>query len=443
MNMNKVGRNDPCPCGSGKKYKQCCQQRAEAAAHNPAPTTLLDALQAAVDLHQTGQLDRAASIYQQILQQIPNDPNALHLLGDIAMQKGEHAAAIDLISKAIRFNPDFPVAYYNLGNAYRAQGNLQEAAGSYRSALKLAPNYAEAHYNLGLTLYDQGMLDDAVASYRQAVQYKPNHAKAYHNLGVTLYDLDRIDEAIASFRQALEQDPKNESSAHLLNALTSGISERSPSDYVEKLFDSYADRFDSHLVQSLQYNNPAEIAALVKQAGDASPGKWDVLDLGCGTGLVGAEIASCARQLTGVDLSARMLAKAHARGVYDRLVKADLLPMMRIESAANYDVVIAADVFAYLGKLDDIVFEARRLLRPGGCFAFTVEAMEALAAHRKPHGSEAGYCLNPSGRYAHSSSYLEKLAADHGFKELGVTSVPLRIEKGVPLQAWMVLWQAM
>jgi predicted TPR repeat methyltransferase len=143
------------------------------------------------------------------------------------------------------------------------------------------------------------------------------------------------------------------------------------------LFDVYAQRFDSHLVQVLNYSVPEKLAAsaaLFPSGGE----KWAILDLGCGTGLSGAAIAQFARHMVGVDLSSKMLDKARERNLYARLEQLDLLAMMEAEPAASYDVVFAADVFVYLGKLDELVSQARRLLRPGGLFAFSVESLEAL-----------------------------------------------------------------
>ncbi|MBI5657962.1 MAG: SEC-C domain-containing protein, partial [Nitrosomonadales bacterium] len=111
--MNKPGRNDPCPCGSGKKYKQCCQQR-KAPATSGGPDAA--ALQAALEHHRAGRLPQAQAIYQQILQAEPDHPDALHYLGAIASHDGRHRDAAELIAKAVRIRPSRAM-HYNLGNA--------------------------------------------------------------------------------------------------------------------------------------------------------------------------------------------------------------------------------------------------------------------------------------------------------------------------------------
>jgi predicted TPR repeat methyltransferase len=107
--------------------------------------------------------------------------------------------------------------------------------------------------------------------------------------------------------------------------------------------------------------------------------KWSILDLGCRTRLVCLEIAEFARLLVRVHLSAKMLRKAHARNLYHRLKRFDLLSMMQSEHASSFDAIIAADIFVYLGKLDEIISEAKRLLCRTGVFAFSIETVEIMS----------------------------------------------------------------
>ena len=211
--MKRAGRNDPCPCGSGKKYKQCCLQRVEAPAAGvhtvakPAALNMLHALQAAVAHQLAGRLPEAEAIYRQILQAEPNHPDALHLLGTIAYQVGQFGMAVELINRAISANPSDPVYYSNLGNALQVHGRLDEAVTSYRKALALKPDHAETHNNLGNALQAQGRLDEAVTSYRKALALRPDYAGAHNNLGNALRDLGQLDEAVESYRTALAIKP--------------------------------------------------------------------------------------------------------------------------------------------------------------------------------------------------------------------------------------------
>ncbi len=409
--MKKTGRNDPCPCGSGKKYKHCCSGKTtpQTAITQPAEVSIPAALKSALEHHHAGRLPEAEAVYQQVLSVDPNNAEALHLSGVIAHQRGINDSAVTLINKAITINPTEPRYYSNLGSALGGQGKLDDAVASYRQALSMNPNFADAHYNLGSLLQAHGQLDKAADCFREAIRLDPK---------------------------------KYKHAQHLISAFAGKTTERPPSRYIEKLFDDYANVFDTQLVQQLGYRMPKELVDLLGQAVDLPVGEWDVLDLGCGTGLSGLEISPHARRLVGVDLSANMLAKAQARNIYHRLEHSDLLPMMRGEKAASYDVIIAADVFEYLGRLDEIVCEAKRLLRAGGFFLFSVEALEARAGGSVDLEGRHEYELNQTGRYAHSQSYLQRLADINNFDSLQLISTTLRLEKGLPLSAWAAIWRS-
>jgi predicted O-linked N-acetylglucosamine transferase (SPINDLY family) len=168
---------------------------------------ITEAFNIALQHHQAGRLQEAEAIYRQILQIQPDHPDALHLLGVIAHQVGQHHIAVDYISRAIGLNPKTAEYYLNLGEAYRAQGKLEEAATSYRQAVMLKPAFVEAYNNLGNALKDQGKLEEAVASYRQAVAFKPTYAEAYNNLGNALKEQGKLEEAVAVYRQAVTIRP--------------------------------------------------------------------------------------------------------------------------------------------------------------------------------------------------------------------------------------------
>ncbi|HEV8518186.1 MAG TPA: tetratricopeptide repeat protein [Burkholderiales bacterium] len=203
---NTLRRNDPCYCGSGKKYKQCCGRLASSSTVSGA-RPVPDALQAAIAHHQAGRLSQAEAHYLKILEVEPNHPDALHYLGVIASQAGKHAIAAEFINKAIRANPSSPTYHNNLGNVLRAQGKLDAAIASFLRALSLRPDYAEAHYNLGLVLQSQSRLDEAIASHRKALSFKPDFTEAHNNLGVALKAQAKLDEAIACFLNALSFKP--------------------------------------------------------------------------------------------------------------------------------------------------------------------------------------------------------------------------------------------
>jgi tetratricopeptide (TPR) repeat protein len=213
MTSQKVGRNDPCPCGSGKKYKQCCEHTG-LASNSLAPKQSVpsnfhpqQALQSAMAHHQAGNLMQAETLYKQVLQTAPNQPDALHLLGLIAKQKGDHKTAIQLMRKALSFNPNYVEAYVNLGATLQEQNNLNEATDCYRKALALRPNYAEVHSNLGVVLKAQDNLHESAECFVRALSLNPSSAEAFSNLDTLLKEMSEPAEALVYYRKVLAISP--------------------------------------------------------------------------------------------------------------------------------------------------------------------------------------------------------------------------------------------
>ena len=163
--MKKTGRNDPCPCGSGKRYKHCCiQSEGVQAVGEHGAQSIPATIQTAMKHLQSGRLPQAEACCRQVLQIAPNEPDALHLLGLIAHQVGKNEIAVELIKRAISIKANNSDYHLNLGNALQAQGKLEEAVAAYHKALWIEPDFAEVHNNLGTVLQRQGNLDGAVAS---------------------------------------------------------------------------------------------------------------------------------------------------------------------------------------------------------------------------------------------------------------------------------------
>ena len=198
------GRNDPCPCGSGKKYKKCCAGKFESrlpSAPNPAE---LNQLLALFNAGQHAELERRARL---LLEHYPHSGFIWKVLGVTLQVQGKDSLAA--LRRAAEFLPDDAEAHYNLGNTLLARGRLNDAEASYRRALQIRPDDADEHYNLGNALLAMGRLDEAEACYRQALQIKPRYATAHFNLGNFLHERGRLVEAEASYRLALQIKPDN------------------------------------------------------------------------------------------------------------------------------------------------------------------------------------------------------------------------------------------
>ena len=394
-------------------------------------------INALVALFGEGRYEEAATQARTMTERFPQHGFGWKVSGAVLKQIGRSAEALAPLQKAAALSPGDAEAHFNLGLVLHDLGRLEEAEASYRRALQINPEYAGAHYNLGITLMRLGRLEEAEGSYRSAVQIRPQYADAYCNLGAILMNQGRFDEALVCYQQQLQLSPGNDSALHQIASIVGSTTERAPSDYVERVFDGCADDFDKHLLHVLNYQAPDRLATLIAKHATPSAEKWRVLDLGCGTGLVGLAISPFAQHLVGVDLSSKMLEKAAARKVYQRLERMELLAMMEREPASSYDVIIAADVFVYLGKLDEVVDATKRLLKPGGVVAFTVEALGMVP------GTASGpdYRLEQTGRYTHSADYLRRLGAANGFLPREMVEAQIRVEKGNPVNSYLVLWQ--
>lgn len=336
-------------------------------------------VQRAVACHRAGNLPEAERLCRKAL-----DPQfgVLHLLGVIRAESGDFPGALEFLRTAIRINPRNAQAFNNLGNVYR----------------------------------EENRPDEAVRCYRRALELKPRFVAAYHNLGVTLADQGQLEEALACYRRVLELAPADESVRHKVAALSGQPTPAAPKEYILELFEPYAEQFESHL-QSLRYDTPRRLMELFERSLAQRTSFELGVDIGCGTGLSGAALRPVVNELWGVDISPRMIEKAREKGVYDRLMVADLGDFLR-QLDRPLDVSICTEVFIYIGDLDPVFGLLSARTRPGGYFLFSTEC----------HDGE-GYVLRPSARYAQADAYVRRMLERHGFTLMAHKSIPLRVDR--------------
>jgi predicted TPR repeat methyltransferase len=305
-------------------------------------------------------------------------------------------------------------AWFRLGNVRGEQGRDSEAVDCFTRAVALDPAHARSWNNLGTASQRLGRGDAALTAYRTALDRDPALFEPYLNLGRLCGDRGDLAAAARYLSAGLDRHPAHPMLVHLLAAAKGDNGARTPRDHVVAYFDDFAPDFDEQVVDKLGYRVPQALAELVRPA---LGGKARVLDLGCGTGLMGAAMSSPGIELIGVDLSPRMLELARKRGVYAELIQAEASEALARAPADSYGAVLAADVFIYIGDLAEVFRGVARVLRPGGIFGFSVQTI-----------AEGSYRLQPSGRYSHALSYLRSLAAGAGLKELGTRVVSIRRE---------------
>jgi predicted TPR repeat methyltransferase len=301
----------------------------------------------------------------------------------------------------VSFAPDGPLASassgdlladrrYAWGQGALAERDFAAAADLFRQTIEIAPDWAPAHLALGDALAGQGDSGEAAAAWGQAARLDPS--------GVLGADLK-------------------------IAALGAGQAPpAAPRDYVRALFDEYAPRFDAHLRGALAYRGPELLRAAIERA-CAEAGRafaFDVcLDLGCGSGLMAEELRERVGALHGCDLSPRMIEIAHATGAYARLHAADIHDYLSEQGERSADLVVAADVFVYMGDLAAVFAQCARVTAPGGLFAFSVQ-----------RGEGADWSVGADLRYAHTSDYVERLAAAHGFRVMVLEAASTRKDAG-------------
>ncbi|MDG2243297.1 MAG: tetratricopeptide repeat protein [Rhodospirillaceae bacterium] len=175
--------------------------------------TLQKILEAAVSQHQAGHLTEAKRLYRRALEQDPNQPDALNLLGVITAQKGDLDQALILFDKAITAAPTLAVIPFNKGNALREADRTVEAQIAYEAALNRDPKFQDALLNLSVLLQESDQPKQALQHLKTLVQYNPNHDKAHYNIGKCYQKLGHLDDAANAFQTALTLNT-NDHDAH-------------------------------------------------------------------------------------------------------------------------------------------------------------------------------------------------------------------------------------
>jgi tetratricopeptide (TPR) repeat protein len=231
------GRNEPCPCGSGKRYKHCCG-RVGGESPPPQTTTVpqLHALRALLEAGNLTELERRASeltalephnggawkalgvalalqhkdalsALQRAAELLPGDAQAHANLGGELLRVARYTDSVASLQRAVQLKPDDAETLSNLGNALRAAGQDDEALASYQAAVNISPGHAGLHHNLANMLLGLNRPEQAALGYRRALELNPNLPEAHNNLAIALLAIDRPGEALAHVRQALQLAP--------------------------------------------------------------------------------------------------------------------------------------------------------------------------------------------------------------------------------------------
>ena len=268
---------------------------------------------------------------------------------------------------------------------------------------------ADRRFEFARDLQLKGDLPAAADLLMQAIELAPNFTSAWFTLADIREQLGEHDAAVSAFQKAQASDANDRHGAGLrLMRLGAEPLAGMPPAYVQTLFDQYAPRFESSLVDELGYRGPKLLfgAVLSVRAAARKPALFKrAIDLGCGTGLAASAFARSVDHFIGVDLSPRMIERSRATGLYAELEVADMLQGLRARVDASADLILAADAMAYVAELAPVLAEAARVLAPGGLLAFTTET----------HGGE-GVVIGHGLRYAHGATHVRAAVESAGLK---------------------------
>jgi predicted TPR repeat methyltransferase len=413
-------------------------------------------------------LTDAARMLNTLAKTAPQDPR-IFLLGSLMAEAANNLdGMLTAAKKAVDLAPGWPVASIRLAGVYSAKGqaglavqtaeqaifeatqdnsltteyltrasaiavkcqHYPQAALWAEQASAMAPDSPHLKHLMAEALAYNGQYEEAVALYTELLTQEPDNTDFLHDRLLAYINTAQTALAQQDAERLVALAPDNETFTYYASMLKGETPATQPASVVTRLFDTSAAQFDQHLVGSLQYTLPQDVAQWIL---DWYPDKKvDVLDLGCGTGLLGAGLGPIKGVIVGVDLSTKMIEKAAQRGVYAQFNQVNVLDALQATPESHYDVITALDVLIYVGDLSTVIPNAHRILTPGGRFVFSCEA-----APKKVKT----FALQATQRFVHQQDHVNKLLKAAGFTQIQMETRALRLEAGEPVQGFVVTAQ--
>ena len=407
-------------------------------------------------------LKNAALTLNKANKQWPQDPRVFMLGGLLAEKSGNIKGAFEALRRSVSLAPDWGPGLLELALLLARQNQFQEAVETAEKVAKLEPKNLQVLAGVIDIAHRAGHTEMAVRHLRRGLELVPGDAMLRRLLARDLSEQGKHEESVAMWTALVAENPADpqalvgrvqaciasgqpaqalaDTQALLALAPDDAVYQyygqlargetpaQQPAELTRPMFDGMAEFYDMHMVRGLRYQLPKQIAdKIIARYPDK---KLNVLDLGCGTGLLGVCLGRLDGFLIGVDLSHKMVEQAARHNVYDRFHTVNLHDALRDTPDALYEVITALDVFIYAGDITQAIPDAFRILAPGGQLMFSCET----AGETGPD-----LVLLPSGRYAHKRSHVEALCKAAGFDRLEVEETVLRNENNAPVQGFVVV----
>ena len=408
-----------------------------------------------------GDLKNAALTLNKANARWPQDPRVFMLGALLAEKSGNVKGAFEALRKSVSLAPDWGPGLLELALLLARQNQFAEAVETAEKVAALEPRNLQVLAGVIDIAHRAGHLEMAVRHLRRGLDLVPGDVALRRLLARDLSDQGQHEASIALWHALVQEHPADaqslvghvqaciaagkpaearDSTAALLGLapddavyqyyaqLTRGETpDQQPAELTRALFDNMAEFYDLHMVRGLKYQLP-------KQVGDKilarhPDKKINVLDLGCGTGLLGVCLGRLDGALVGVDLSTKMIEQAARNNVYDRFHTVNMHDALRETPGALYQVIAALDVFIYAGDVTQAIPNAHRVLAPSGMMVFSFET----APEQGPD-----MVLQPAGRYAHKRSHVEAVCQSAGFATVEIEETVLREENHTPVPGFVV-----
>lgn len=375
-------------------------------------------------------LDKVHYHYQKIFDLDPNSVELLSNFGALMLKKEQINIAIDYFKRALAIDPKHKTSRNNLAAILLQNNQLKEAIWHYSLYLNLDSLNIEALFNRAHCLMLVGNLHEALYDLKKILTIDDTQVDTHCNLAAIYLKLNNSDIALIHYRTILNLNNKHSIANYMVSALTQqSLPETAPLDYIKNLFDNYAFQFDEHLQNILLYKTPELLRKQLNPFLEEK--KYNLLDLGCGTGLGGRCFIDISKKMTGIDISRNMLNKAKEKGCYATLIENDILSSLA-ELKENFDLILCIDTLVYFGNLNEFFTKILLSLTAGGLLAISIELSDRTFY---------SYTLQTNGRYQHAEIYVRELAEQNQLTLLNYKNVMGRRQENKTIQTGLFIFQ--